>query len=130
MSATQRVALFESAAGKSVHSFNYLGSLYSWQPLSQTLLVVYIRPTKAYLLNVPPCPELMSTDAIGITSSFGRVTTLDNVVLGQDDPRSTCSIERIRPLDVTALHGAKKARQREIDALPRKTGGPAPPQSS
>lgn len=130
MTAKQQMSVFQAAAGKPVGFFSYIGPMYSWQPLSQNLLAVYVHPHKAYLLNVAPCPDLKSAITIGVTSSFGQVRSgADNVVLGSGFP-SRCPIERIRPLNMKALHVAKKIKQREIDALPRKADQTAAAQSS
>lgn len=113
-----RAALFEAAAGKPVGSFDYFSSFYSWEPLNDHALVVYVRPRKAYLLDVAPCPQLPYAFRIGVTGRFDRVNTgLDSILTGRRD--MPCRISRIRPLDLDRLKAAEAKSKREIDARPR-----------
>ena len=118
----QLLAEYTAAAGAPVQSFRFLLSLYSWVPLSNTELAVYTRPNKAWLLDVDGgCPALTYTQSIGITSYLNQVTTnFDKVLTGRHD--FPCTITRIRPLDITQLKAAQKAR-RQIHTEPRPTQG-------
>lgn len=125
VSPQQRLARFEAAAGPPTPVFRFYQTLYSWEPLSQTEVVVYTRPSKAYLLDLAPCPGLMSAYAIGITSHLDRVRAgLDEIITGRAYSPMPCQISRIRPLDLKALHAARKQAQkkRQIDAVPRSSG--------
>lgn len=117
----QRVEQFESAAGKPVSDFRFSNTLYSWEPLSETAVVVYTRPTRAYLLDLAPCPGLMSTYAIGLTSRTGRVVSgMDRIITGRGYSPMPCLISRIRPIDLKALKAAEQqVQKREVDAVPR-----------
>lgn len=99
-----------AAAGESVGSFRYMAqTLYSWEPLGQRELLIYTRPNRAWLLDVGMCPDLPFTQAIGLTSHTGQVSSgLDSVVVhGADFP---CRIQGIRTVDVKKLHEATHRR--------------------
>lgn len=116
----QRQAAYAHAAGAPVRSFHFF-SLWSWEPLGESQVVVYTRPSQAWLLDLDgPCENLQYTQAIGLTSSSGEVSTRFDKVLtgGRYFP---CMITQIRPVDLKQLHLAQEA-QRAIDARPR----PAP----
>lgn len=116
----QRQAAYAAAAGTPVRSFRFF-NLYSWEPLGDRQLAVYTRPDKAWLLDVGPCPNLEFTQAIGLTSFSGEVSTgFDKVLTGRNYP--PCFISRIRPLDVARVKLEQQA-QRRIDSEPRQ----APP---
>jgi len=112
-----RLAEYTAAAGAPVSSFRFL-SLYSWEPLSDTELAVYTRPNQAWLLDIDGgCTALAYTQSIGLTSYMHQVTAgFDKVLTGHRD--IPCTIARIRPVDVTHLKEAQKAR-REIHEQPR-----------
>ncbi len=105
-----RAAAIHAAAGKPVSSFSYMAStLYSWEPLSESELLIYTRPNRAWLLDVGLCPDLPFTSAIGLTSHVGQVQSrLDSVIVhGNGFP---CRIQTIRPVDVSLLK--RKMQQR------------------
>ena len=97
-----RLSAYTAAAGAEVTSFNYGGSLYSWQPLGEQALVVYVHPQRAYLLDVSLCPDLPYTSSIKISSTVGQVMRrIDKIwVSGGKYP---CRIEHIRPVDLSKL---------------------------
>jgi hypothetical protein len=113
----QRQDAYNAAAGTPVRSFVYLGRMWSWEPLSDSQLVVYTVPTKAWLLDVWGCPNLPWVNVIGLTSSFREVqTNFDKVLTGGRD--APCPITQIRPVDLTRLKLEQQA-QREVDVQPR-----------
>lgn len=112
----QRRLAYADAAGTPVRRFNYF-SLYSWEPLGETELAIYTRPTEAWILDVGGCRDLMYTNAIGLSSNFNQVRVgFDKVLIG--DHHVPCTITRIRPVDVKRLKLAEAARRR-IDATSR-----------
>lgn len=113
----QRQAAYASAAGAPVRSFHFF-TLWSWEPLGDRQVVVYTRPSRAWLLDLDgPCQNLQFTQAIGLTSSSGTVfTRFDKVLTGRS--YMPCMITQIRPVDVKQLRVAQEA-QRKINAEPR-----------
>ena len=112
----QRQSAYAAAAGAPVRSFHYF-NLYSWEPLGDRQLAIYTQPSRAWLLDVGPCPNLEFTQAIGLTSFAGEVSVnFDKVLVGRGYP--PCFISAIRPIDVAKLKLEQQA-QRKIDAEPR-----------
>jgi hypothetical protein len=119
-----RVAVYRAAAGAPVHSFTYIHSLYSWEPIDERTLVVYTRPKQAWLLTVGPCPDLPYTVSIGLTEHVGQVSSgLDSV--WTDRRQFPCRIQEIRPVDMDKVHAAR-AERRKIEAMPRDGDAPTP----
>lgn len=119
----QREAAYLAAAGAPVPHFRFM-SLWSWEPLGDSQVVVYTRPNQAWLLDLDgPCQNLQYTNAIGLTSSFGEVSIrFDKVLTGRR--YFPCMIQRIRPVDVARLKLEQQA-QRQIDSRPRDRAPPA-----
>ena len=113
----QRQAAYASAAGTPVRSFHFF-SLWSWEPLGDSQVVVYTRPSQAWLLDLDgSCRNLPYTQAIGLTSSSGNVySRFDKVLTGES--YMPCMITQIRPVDVRQLRVTQEA-QRKINAEPR-----------
>jgi hypothetical protein len=122
----QRLDAYNAAAGAPVRSFRFMTRIWSWEPLSNTQLVVYTVPNTAYLLDVWTCPNLMWTQAIGLTSTVRTVSVnFDKVLTGR--PYVPCTITQIRPINLAQLKIAQQA-QREVDLQPSDAGGhPTPP---
>lgn len=119
----QRETAYTAAAGAPVNSFHFF-TLWSWEPLSDSAVVIYTRPNQAWLLDLDgTCQNLQFTHAIGLTSSTGEVSTrFDKVLTGRD--YMPCTIMQIRPIDLKQLRIAQEA-QRKIDAAPRAPSAPA-----
>ncbi len=125
----QRQRAYNAAAGAPVRSFRLVlgASIYSWEPLSETQLVVYTLPTRAFLIDVWPCNNLTFTNAIGLTSFADQVQTgFDKVLTGRD--YVPCAIKQIRPVDLAQLKLEKEA-QRHVDTMPRDNANGTPPPS-
>jgi hypothetical protein len=122
----QRQQAYNAAAGAPVRSFRFYTPIWSWEPLSDTQLVVYTVPGTAYLLDVWSCPNLTWAQAIGLTSTFHEVqANFDKVLAGR--PYGPCTISKIRPINLSQLKIEQQA-QREVDMQPRDNGGhTAPP---
>jgi hypothetical protein len=127
----QRQQAYNAAAGAPVRSFRLvLGrQIYSWESLSETQLVIYTVPNRAYLLDVWPCNNLTFTNTIGLTSFANTVQTgFDKVLTGR--PYIPCVIKQIRPIDLAQFKLEKEA-QRQFDSMPRDNGNaPAAASSS
>ncbi len=119
----QRQQAYAAAAGAPVRSFHFL-TVWSWEALSESELVVYTRPSQAWLLDLDGrCDNLEFTRAIGLTSSVGEVSArFDKVLTGRH--YMPCTIMQIRPVDVKQLRIAQEA-QRKIKAEPREQQIPA-----
>ena len=95
------VASTEVRANQSI----WLGSGYSnWRAVSRDELILWAAPSRPYLIKIwRPVTSLRFVHAIGITSTAGRVTKFDKVIVdGQRLP-----IKSITPLD---LETAKNMR--------------------
>ena len=114
---SQRQAAYAAATGKSVDSFRFFGSLWSWEPLGTDQLAVYTRPGEAWLLDVPGCTNLEFANAIGLTSSLNQVSVgFDKVLTGRRF--LPCTITRIHAIDVKRLKSVQD-KQRKIELAPR-----------
>lgn len=111
-----RLAAYEAAAGAPVPSFRFAASLYSWEPLSDDQLVIFTRPTQAWLLDLAACQNLNFTNSIGLTSNLNQVSVNFDKVLTQRS-HFPCTISQIRPVDLKAMKAATE--KREIRSEPR-----------
>ena len=106
-----KLVAVHAAAGEPVNSFNFVtDTLYSWEPLSESELLVYTRPNQAWLLNVGACTELPYAIAIGLTSRLNQVSLLDRVVLYGNGANYPCSIRKIQPVNVKQLKRTMEQR--------------------
>lgn len=124
----QRQQAYNAAAGAPVRSFRLMmpgTSIYSWEPLSDTQLVVYTLPNRAFLIDVWPCNNLTFTNSIGLTSFADQVQTgFDKVLTGRG--YIPCMIKQIRTVDLAQLKLEKEV-QRHVDSVPRDNGNNTPP---
>ena len=107
----EKRALYESHAGAPVDTFRIRGRIGGWTPLGDEALAVWTRPGEAWLLELAgPCQDLDFARAITLTDTFGKVSArFDKVmVLGRSAIDIPCVIQRIRPLDVTAIRQAER----------------------
>jgi len=117
-----RLAAFTAAAGPEVSSFSYPHPMYSWQPLGEQALVVYVNPQRAYLLNVSLCPDLPYASGIKLSSTVGQVMRrLDKIWVS--DSKFPCPIERIRPIDLKKLKNQSPAMPPKADSGAGQTSG-------
>lgn len=121
----EKLALYQSHAGEPVSSFRYFGSINGWTPLGDSALVVWTRPSEAWLLALQgPCADLAFAPAIGLTSQMNQVhARFDKVIAhGAGSMQLPCHIREIRPLDVKALRASEKelrearVQEREADS--------------
>ena len=118
----QRLAEVSTVAGKPVSSFQYL-SLSSYEPIGDSDVLVFTSPRQAWLLHLyGPCRDLDFGAFIGLTSSFGRVSTGFDKVIVRDNPIA-CPIEQIRPVDTAVLKRVE--RERKLQAEPASGQRPA-----
>ena len=120
MSDAEKYALYEAHAGAPVSSFRYFGSLNGFTPLGDSALVIWTRPREAWLLDLSgSCPDLPYTNAIGLTSSMGRVSARFDKVLVRSfgSINIPCQIREIRPLDVKAIRAAEKQNAADAPAM-------------
>jgi hypothetical protein len=123
----QRQAAYAAAAGAPVRSFRLVpgAEVDSWEPLGDTQLVVYTRPTQAFLLDTWPCSGLTVTSSVGFTSFGGEVSAGFDKILTMRG-YLPCAIKQIRPLDLARFKLEKEAR-RHVDVVARDNAGAAPP---
>ena len=121
-----RQAAYAAAARDPVRSFRFF-ELYSWEPLGDSQLAIYTKPSEAYLVTVMgPCPDLEFANIIGLTSFASEVQAgFDKVLTGR--PYIPCIIQQIRPVDLARLksveHEQRKIQPAQRDAAADK---PAP----
>jgi hypothetical protein len=122
----QRQQAYNAAAGAPVQSFRLvLNDIYSWEPLSDTELVVYTLPTRAYLLDVWACNNLTFTNTIGLSSFANQVQVgFDQVFTGRG--YIPCRIKQIRTVDLAQFKLEKEA-QRHVDSMQRDNANATPP---
>ncbi len=67
------------------------GNLSNWRAISRDELIIWATPFKPYLVKIwRPFRSLRFVQTIGVTSTTGRVTTLDSVIVdGQRLPIKT-----------------------------------------
>jgi hypothetical protein len=122
-----KLGLYRTHAGEPVGSFRYFGRLNGWTPLSDESLVVWTRPSEAYLLELfGSCQDLEFAPAIRISNQASTVYSgFDSVIpmgAGAIGMRNIpCRIETIRPLQVNALKDAQR-ELREANAVEREEG--------
>ncbi len=121
----EKLELFRAHAGEPVSSFWYSGRINGWTPLGDSALVVWTRPSQAFLLELfGPCQDLQWSPFISFTSTGNRVNArFDSVIVRTRSPvpGPPCRIREIRPLDVKAIRAAEKQpppEQRETDDSP------------
>lgn len=88
---------FQKYAGAPVDQFHFW-SLYKWQLVGPTKVVVWPTINEAYLLTVnEPCPELEWANTIGVTSKQRHLVSskFDYVTYS----KGQCQISEIRPID-------------------------------
>lgn len=121
LSDAQERALYDAHAGAPVDKFRYFGSFNSWTELGDDALVVWTRPSEAWLLDLyGPCPDLEFAHTISVSSTFNMVSArLDSITAhANNSMQIPCRIQQIRPVDVEAL----RAAQREVREAPQPSG--------
>ena len=109
----EKLALYRAHSSEPVMDFQYFGSINGWSPVGDSALMVWTRPSQAYLLELyGPCTDLDYAPAISLSNMMSRVSArFDNVYVhggGSSSMRMPCRIETIRPLDVKGLKQAQK----------------------
>lgn len=111
LSDSERYTLYREHAGEPVKSFRYFGDINGWTPLDDSALVVWTRPSEAYLLDLyGPCQDLDFAQSIALTNLMGEVSArFDKVIVaGISSMRIPCRIEEIRKVDVKALRQTER----------------------
>ena len=93
-------------AGEPVAKFRYT-QLYNWQRSDDRTMVLWTKPSEAYLLTFANnCAEMSGKYSIqigGVASVGGIVHTGDDVLI---PGRASCRIAEIRPIDLVRLKKA------------------------
>jgi hypothetical protein len=103
----KELARYEKYAQPPVDRFP-MTSLWSWQVVGKDKVVVWSHLNTAYLITVyKPCINLDWTNALGITqnTSMHVDAKFDSIVFDHQN----CRIEKIQPIDYTALRRDEKA---------------------
>ncbi len=70
-----------------------------WNSVDANHVIINAGPSSDYLLTLmAPCTGLLFTSELGFTSTAGRLTTLDSVVVQDSSGRSQCPISKIEAL--------------------------------
>ena len=124
----EKLALHLAQAGEPVKDFRYFGSLNGWSPLGDSALVVWTKPSEAFLLELyGPCSNLNYAPAITLSNTMGHVSArFDSVNVrggGSSNMDIPCRIQTIRPLDVKGLKQAQqKLREAKVVERPAEPG--------
>ncbi len=103
-----RLAKYEPYVGEPVDKFT-AWRYDSWEPISNTQLVLWTTTTDAYLLTVDgTCGQLQFANSIGVTTTVGhQVTKFDAVHVKRD----RCLIRQIQPIDIKQMREDQKAAE-------------------
>lgn len=109
----EKLALHQAQAGEPVKDFRLFGTINGWTPLGDSALVVWTKPSEAFLLELyGPCSNLDYAPAITLSNTMGRVSArFDSVNVrggGSSNMDIPCRIQAIRPLDVKGLKQAQQ----------------------
>ena len=109
----EKLAFHQAQAGEPVKDFRLFGSINGWTPLGDSALVVWTKPSEAFLLELHgPCSNLDYAPAITLSNTMGRVSArFDSVNVsggGSSNMDIPCRIQTIRPLDVKGLKQAQQ----------------------
>ena len=119
LSDEHKLALYESAAGAPVSSFQYFGSINGWTSLGDSAIALWTRPNQAWLLDLyGPCQDIEFTPVISVTNQMGRVSARFDKVIARSGSSLDipCSIRQIRPLDVKQVKAAEKQAREAQEA--------------
>lgn len=111
LSRDERVELYRANAGDPVGSFKNWNRSLQWRALSNDALVVWARPSEAFLLEFRnSCAGLVSAREITISNSGQLVASgFDSVrITSPLANRTACRISSIRPLNMQAINDAKR----------------------
>ncbi len=127
----ERLAFFEAHAGEPVRSFRLFGRLNGWTRVNNSAMVVWTRPSEAWLLDLTPCQDLQFATSITISHFSNTVTARFDTVTphGPGVARAgqiPCRIQQIRPLDTTASNDTGDERY-EGDSEARSDAPPDEP---
>ena len=98
--ATPTLAASKSASGYQANQSIWLGrggGFMNWRAIGRDELIIWASPSKPYLVKIwRPYTSLRFVHTIGVTSTTGRVTRFDNVIVdGQRLPiRSITALDR------------------------------------
>jgi hypothetical protein len=101
---------YPSFAGAAIPEVRFQSGLYNWQRIDDGSLVVWTRPTEAYLLSLrnSNCSALRTAKAVVISDMDG---TNGRMIAGSTDVVAgimRCRIETIQPIDQQRLKADQK----------------------
>jgi Family of unknown function (DUF6491) len=111
---SDRLAQVTAAAGQPISSFRY-ERMSSYEVIGLSDLLVYTRPTEAWLLHLDgECHNIDFGPFLKLTSHMHRVSTLTDSVIVKDNP-IPCMIRQIRPVDTAKIAAVQPSTHAEID---------------
>jgi hypothetical protein len=109
-------ARFNAYAGKPVSEFMWVTARHARSAIWSNQLIAWANINTVYLITVAqPCPDLMTSPTIGISSTLDWVRTRTSYVYAMGRP---CRIQSIRPVDYlrmqrdARMHGGGKSGHR------------------
>lgn len=105
----EKLALYQSHAGAPVKQIRYYNPI-GWEEIDDDHILLTMRPKEVWLMRLSgPCLDYgAGSPALTISSQAGFVSSrFDRITTG--DPRVSCRIEEIRPVDAMALRAAAQA---------------------
>jgi hypothetical protein len=100
---------YAAYAGESVKEIKYF-QLYNWQRSTDKQVVLWTKPSEAYLLTLQnSCDALRGTRVVievgGVASLPGRLQVTDDLIVGQ----MKCRVVGIQPIDLAAVKRARES---------------------
>ena len=90
-------ARFNAYAGKPISEFMWVTPRHARSAIWSNQLIAWANINTVYLITVAqPCPDLMTSPTIGISSTLGWVRTRTSYVYSMGHP---CRIQTIQPVD-------------------------------
>ena len=103
----QVLARYEPYVGEEIRGFTAFRQ-HSWQPVSRNQLILWTTINDAYLLTISNnCPDLMFSNAIGVSSTVSEISTMEHVTVRGD----RCPIQKIQPIDIRAYKRDREANE-------------------
>ena len=114
----QQLEIYQANAGEPVKSFRNVLTLHSFQPLGDSALVVWTRPSEGYLLTLAgSCPNLDYAMAISFTGQTGMVSAgFDDVLVMGQSTQIPCKIRQIQPLDGEGVRQAEEEAEAALQS--------------
>ena len=103
-------ARFNAYAGKPISEFMWVTPRHARSAIWSNQLIAWANINTVYLITVAqPCPDLMTSPRIGISSTLGWVRTHTSYVYSMGHP---CRIQTIQPVDYLRMQRDERVQDR------------------